>query len=362
MIWYLDFMWMRAFLLAAIFLTQITNGEFARLTSSLSEPEGYFDTDNFISNEAGYLKILPLFGRMGIRGGAYLGVGPDQNYSYIAAIKPELAVLVDVRRQNQLQHYLYKALFSLSGDRNDFLERLFGKRLSRRSNVSLTDLLDQIEAAPRHEKLIQATVQDIKQYLGKLPLNLSGADFEKIEYIERAFFDGGPRLKFSSFRRAPNPQYPTYRELLLETDAAGAPGNYLATEERFQVIRQMHRENRIIPVVGDLSGSVALAQIARELRARNLRVSSFYVSNVEFYLFDTPRWDRYVRNIRALPWTDNAVIIRSVSNNWRAHPASLPGYYMTTILQRRASFLLNENSGRNATYWDVVTADYIGPK
>ena len=360
--WYLDFMWMRAFLVAALFLAQISNAEFGRLTSLLSEPEGYFDTDNFISNEAGYLKILPLFDSMRIKGGVYLGVGPDQNYSYIAAIKPELAVLVDVRRQNQLQHFLYKALSFLSADRNEFLERLFGKRLSRRGDLSLTDLLDQIESAQRDEKLIRATVQEVRQYLGGFPLRLNSADFEIIEYIERAFFDAGPRLKFSSFRRNPNPQYPTYRELLLETDTAGAPGNYLATEERFQAIRQLHRENRIIPVVGDLSGTVALAQIARELRARNLRVSCFYVSNVEFYLFDTPRWDRYIRNMSALPWTDNAVIVRSVSNNWRSHPARLPGYYMTTVLQRCASFLLNENSGRNATYWDVVTADYIAPK
>ncbi|MBP1622732.1 MAG: hypothetical protein H6Q07_752, partial [Acidobacteria bacterium] len=163
-------MWMRAFLVAALFLAQISNAEFGRLTSLLSEPEGYFDTDNFISNEAGYLKILPLFDSMRIKGGVYLGVGPDQNYSYIAAIKPELAVLVDVRRQNQLQHFLYKALSFLSADRNEFLERLFGKRLSRRGDLSLTDLLDQIESAQRDEKLIRATVQEVRQYLGGFPL------------------------------------------------------------------------------------------------------------------------------------------------------------------------------------------------
>jgi len=355
-------MWIRSLLLAALFLAQISNGEFAQLTASLSEPEGYFDTDNFISNEAGYLKILPLFGRMGIQGGVYLGVGPDQNYSYIAATRPDLAILVDIRRQNQLQHFLYKALFSLSADRREFLQRLFGKRLEMQKTRGLSSLLDEIEAASADEKLIQSTIQEVRQYLSKLPPQLSDGDFRKIEVIERAFLDAGPQMKFSSFRRAPNPQYPTYRELLLETDAAGAQGNYLATEEKFQIIRQMHRENRIIPVVGDLSGPVALAQIARELKARNLRASCFYVSNVEFYLFDTPRWYAYVRNLRALPWTDNAVIIRSVSNNWRNHPASLPGYYMTTVLQRSASFLLNENSRRNATYWDVVTSDYIAPK
>ena len=90
-------------------------------------------------------------------------------------------------------------------------------------------------------------------------------------------------------------------------------------------------------------------------------VSCFYLSNVEFYLFGSRRWSAYVRNMQGLPWAPNAVLVRSFSNNWRAHPASLPGYYMTTVLQRATDFFGNEETGRNATYWDLVTNDYISP-
>ncbi|HEX6070025.1 MAG TPA: hypothetical protein VFZ18_09375, partial [Longimicrobiaceae bacterium] len=56
---------------------------FAAVVARLSEPGGYFDTDNLISNESSYLHVMEGLRRLGVRGGAYLGVGPDQNFSYI---------------------------------------------------------------------------------------------------------------------------------------------------------------------------------------------------------------------------------------------------------------------------------------
>jgi hypothetical protein len=130
----------------------ITLPGFARLIATLSEPEGYFDSDNFVSNEAAYLRILPALRRLGIRGGAYLGVGPDQNYSYIAEIRPDIAFVIDIRRQNSLQHLYYKALFQLSGTRLEYLERLFGRPVAERSGAlfaPIADILHRIDEAPR---------------------------------------------------------------------------------------------------------------------------------------------------------------------------------------------------------------------
>ena len=84
---------------------------FAAEIAALSEPEGYFDTDNLISNEQRYLTVCPTIERAGLRGGAYIGVGPDQNFSYIAASARTVAFIVDVRRDNLLLHLLFKALF-----------------------------------------------------------------------------------------------------------------------------------------------------------------------------------------------------------------------------------------------------------
>src|SRR5215831_19252840 len=75
---------------------------FAAAIAQLSEPGGYFDTDNLISNESSYLQVLPELKQRNVRGGAYIGVGPDQNFSYIAEIRPSVAYLVDIRRDNVL--------------------------------------------------------------------------------------------------------------------------------------------------------------------------------------------------------------------------------------------------------------------
>src|SRR5262245_13963967 len=131
----------------------ISRTEFARLMTELSEPEGYFDTDNFISNEAAYLRVLPPLRRLGVRGGAYVGVGPDQNYSYIAQLEPRLAVIVDIRRQNALEHLYFKALFELSHNRVEYLERLFGRPLggspTAPERASIRSILDGADSAPR---------------------------------------------------------------------------------------------------------------------------------------------------------------------------------------------------------------------
>ena len=101
---------------------------FAGLIERLSEPGGYFDTDNLISNETSYLHVMGKLREMGVTGGAYLGVGPSQNFSYMARIRPNIAFLVDIRRDNLLQHLLYKALFELSDSRIEYLAMLFGRR------------------------------------------------------------------------------------------------------------------------------------------------------------------------------------------------------------------------------------------
>src|SRR5579859_3489960 len=87
---------------------------FAHLVESLSEPGGYFDSDNIITNEMSYLKVLDILRAHDIHGGAYVGVGPDQNFSYIAATRPSIAFVIDIRRDNLLEHLLFKALFAAS--------------------------------------------------------------------------------------------------------------------------------------------------------------------------------------------------------------------------------------------------------
>src|SRR4051812_13420920 len=56
---------------------------FASLSARLSEPGGYFDSDNLISNETSYQHVLGKLREMNVQGGVYVGVGPDQSFTYI---------------------------------------------------------------------------------------------------------------------------------------------------------------------------------------------------------------------------------------------------------------------------------------
>ena len=106
---------------------RISDGEFNRLFASLSEPNGYWRSDNILSNEASFQQAIPALVARTSPGGVYLGVGPEQNFTYIAALRPRLAFVFDVRRGNALELLLYKALFEMSPTRADFVSRLFSR-------------------------------------------------------------------------------------------------------------------------------------------------------------------------------------------------------------------------------------------
>ena len=342
---------------------RIPLAELRRLWVELSESEGYFDSDNFISNEAGYLSVLPSLERLQVRGGAYLGVGPDQNYSYIAQIQPEIVILMDIRRQNALQHFYYKALLQLSRDRREYLERLFGRPLhstaQRKEAGSIFSLLKEVDAAPINEAFAREKVLEAQTLMRRWDLRLSSDDERTVQYLAQAFVRAGPEMRFTSYGRPPRSHHPTYRTLLTATDSLGKQANFLANSSRFRIVKDLHEKNRIIPVVGDLAGKQAMRNVAREIGRRGILLETLYVSNVEFYLFNTGRWARYLQNLRSLPMAPRAYVIRTFADRHGYHPAHIPGYYMTTILQPMKSFLDATRVGKILTYGDLLSIDCI---
>src|SRR3984893_1054555 len=119
---------------------------FASRIAELSEPGGYFDTDNLISNEKSYLHVIPALRQGAVTGGAYIGVGPDQNFSYIARIRPAIAFIVDIRRDNLLLHLLFKALFAASRNRVEYLSLLTGRPVPDHIDSWRGSNIDQIVA------------------------------------------------------------------------------------------------------------------------------------------------------------------------------------------------------------------------
>ena len=360
--------------------------EFAGLVDRISEPGGFFDTDNLISNETGYLNVMDALERRGLEGGAYVGVGPDQNFSYIAGIRPEVAFIVDVRRDNLLHHLLLKALVEGAPTRVEFLSALHGVEAPAAPEAWRDRTVDEVVAyvdsawTARHREVARpagaaaapaistggspispqdgapALAAEIRAAVTGYGIPLSDDDLGTIARFHQAFVSAGPGLRFNSFGRPPRPYYPTYRELLTETDVDGDQVSWLADAERYEVVRALHRANRIIPVVGDLGGEHALAEMGDVMREMGVELTTLYASNVEFYLWRERTIEAWIENVRALPAHGDAVVIRSYFSTFgRGHPSAVRGYYATQIVQPVSTLA----AGGFGSYRELVTRDVL---
>jgi hypothetical protein len=300
---------------------------FAARIQALSEPGGYFDTDNLISNERSYLQVVPDLERAGVRGGAYLGVGPDQNFSYIAHVRPSIAFIVDIRRDNLLLHLLFKALFEQAHTRIEYLALLFGRPVPgnaehwRRDPVERLIAYIDATAAPRESgPALRARLEAAIRGYG---LPLTPEDMSTIAKFHNTFIAAGLDLRFESTGRPPQSHYPTYRDLLVAVDSLGRQGNFLASEDAFQFVKSLEERNLVIPVVGDLAGPAALVKVGTLLKNRGEPLSAFYTSNVEFYLARAGTLNRFLDNLARLPRLPHAVIIRSVFGRYDRGSASV---------------------------------------
>src|SRR5437867_1103692 len=108
--------------------SKLSDKAFWQLINDFSEAGGYFRSDNFLSNENAFQTVIPELKSSLGTGGVYVGVGPEQNFTYIVALRPKLAFIVDIRRGNLDEHLLYKAFIEMSADRAEFLSRLFARK------------------------------------------------------------------------------------------------------------------------------------------------------------------------------------------------------------------------------------------
>ncbi|HEV8149202.1 MAG TPA: hypothetical protein VGP61_03360 [Gemmatimonadales bacterium] len=347
--------------------------EFSRLVNRLSEPGGYFDSDNLVSNETSYLHVLPALRALGVQGGAYLGVGPEQNFSYVAEIRPELAILIDIRRDNMLLHLLFKAMFEVSRNRMEYLCLLYGRPappvLARWTDQPLQDILTYLDITPGDSAAHSRSHAELMDRVTRFGVPLTDSDRVTLRRFHDEFLAQGLELTFSSRGRPARPGYPSERQLYLATDLDGNPGSYLSSEERFRVVRELQRNDRIVPVVGDLSGPTAMKAIAAYLKELKQPVSAFYVSNVEMYLFRQGNFGKYVENVRVLPASPSSVLIRSFFGRgtmWNSanlgdspFPLALPGHLSAQQLQPFQAFLQLTANLDSVDYLRVLTTGAV---
>jgi hypothetical protein len=288
----------------------IGDQEFWRLIDTLSEPAGEFTlSDNVVSNEPHFAETARWL-RPG--GGVYVGVGPEQNFSYIVGLRPSIAFIIDIRRENLDLHLLYKALFEVSTDRVDFVSRLFSRPRPANlgSSASVDDIFAAYEPVPASPELFSRTsalVRDRLVTARRFPL--TPPDLAWIDRAFTAFYTNGPAIDYYGTRAA-DVVRPSYRELMTSKDLTGRHRSFLATEAGFRFVKDLHERNRIIPIVGDFAGPTAFLRVGDYIRKHNDRVKAFYGSNVGVYLTNQQSY-AFCRNLTFLPASSTAWFIDS---------------------------------------------------
>ncbi len=292
-----------------------------------------------VSNETSYLHIIGKLDELRVRGGAYLGVGPEQNFSYIARIRPSVAFIVDIRRDNQLLHLFLKAIFDQADTRLEYLCLLYGRPCppdtdSWRSRP-LQVLIDYIDGAGADLSAAPATEEALIDRAGRFGVPISDDDVATLRRLHGEFVDRGLDLRFSAYGLRATGSFPTVRQLYLATDLRGRQVGFLATDEAYGVVRDLERANRIFPVVGDLGGTHAIKAIGRWLVERQERLTLFYLSNVEYYLLRSQTFAQFAENVATLPTTGRSLLTRSYFGVQTGvpHPDQQPGHLSVQLLQ-----------------------------
>jgi len=337
--------------------------EFSRLVREVSEEGGYFFSDNLISNETPYLTVVDKLRQLGASGGAYIGVGPEQNFTYIAKLRPRIAFIVDIRRQVMIQHLMYKAIFQLSSNRLQFLSRWLSKPLMKDApspDDSINIMLAYFNKTSGDEQVYAANLSAIRKTIqDDFQFSLSAHDLASLEDIYKSFRERGLDTAFT-LNGWSDGEFPTLSEVILQPDQNGKLGNFLASREDYDFVRSLHLKNLIIPVVGDFGGKKALTAIGDYLRKSGLTVTAFYASNVEQYLFEDGSFAAFANNVRKLPITERSLFIRWVYQRYY-HPARMAGQRSTSLLQRISVFLTDFDAGRYQNYVDLISTNYIAP-
>jgi hypothetical protein len=349
--------------------SRLTDKELWQLNAEFSEPGGYFRSDNLLSNETGFQAVIPGLKEKLKPGGVYLGVGPEQNFTYIVALQPKIAIIFDIRRGNMVEHLMYKALLETSADRAEFLSKLFSRPRPAGLDTSSTaqQLFDAYNRAAADSVAFRKNLAAIKEFLSKTKgFALGDSDSKTLDYIYSAFYGGGPQINYNyssggggGFGGGFGGGMPTYATLQTATDTAGKNWAYLATEGNFRWLKDFETKNLLVPVVGDFAGPKAIRTVGKYLKDHNAVVSAMYCSNVEQYLFrQNDDWSRFYGNVGTLPLDANSSFIRSISGGMRGvtPQGGFPRYggRLANVTSSMLETVKGFNEGKIQTYGDII--------
>ncbi len=192
-------------------------------------------------------------------GGIYSGVGTDQNYLMAAWAKSPIIITMDFDEEIRRVHEIYGVI----------LRRV--------------DKPDALIKAWREKEKVEGWID---------------ADFKdkKVRKDLKKTF----RSSRGVIRARLNKVQKRYEELEI--------ASFLTDQEQFEFIRDLWRNNRVVALRGDLTGSVTMVQLAAALKKHDLTLGLLYTSNAEQYFPFSPE---FRRNVISLPKDDKAMVLRT---------------------------------------------------
>ncbi len=323
---------------------------FGELFERLNEKGGYYFSHNYVTNETSYLQVAKALSERVPPGRAYIGVGPEQNFTYIGLTKPSVAFVVDIRRANALLLLLYKSIFEEAKSRTHFLTLLLSRPYDAATDpgdrATIDEVITAVEKSPPDKALRD---ENRKRFLDRIQhdykVTLKDSDLTEIRDTQQAFFSEQLEIAFTvdmpnSRKRA------SFRTTLKMADPHGKQQSFLAREDLFRYVQRMQRENRILPVVGDFSGGQAFREIAAYLKQHGIVVGALYASNVEEYLLDERTFRKWADNVAELPTDGESLFVRAfLQRKHHVHKAQQPGHRVATFAQPIAPFLARQKDG-----------------
>lgn len=330
---------------------RLSDADYWKLEQDISEPGGYFRIeDNYTSNEGEIGELFTMLRAAHVHGGVYLGVGPEQNFTYMAAIRPQIAFIVDIRRQAVMQHLMFKAIFEMAKDRADFISLLFAKpRPPGLDSASSIDAIWKAYASVATDS--NAAHRTYRQVVDRLTkthgFTFTDDESEKLKAVFDAFYYYGPAITTRGSMSGRGGNF-TFVDLTgYDFDASGQPRSFLSTEENYRFIKSLQERNLVVPVSGDFGGPKAIRAIGAYVKSRDGVVSAFYVSNVEQYLFGEPgKAMAFYENVATLPVDSTSVFIRPYSMRRYGYGGYSGDFGATKSLCPIAPFIRAAQAGR----------------
>jgi hypothetical protein len=140
------------------------------------------------------------------------------------------------------------------------------------------------------------------------------------------------------------------------TDGNGKNWAYLATEEQFEAVRQLELSNLIVPLVGNFAGNKTIATVGQYVRDHHAIVTTFYLSNVEQYLFQqNDDWSRFYTNAGTLPTDPSSIFIRSTADRRGAYSGRGRPRLLKMLTSSIDEQIQAFNAGEIHSYYDVLS-------